>query len=149
MGALIAIGATRVYLDANIFIYWLEDDPSFGDRVAEVFGAIQRNQLQSVTSELTLAEVLVKPFADRNTARQRAYERILSAASPVQIAPIDRAVLTEAARLRAATRLPLADAIHIATAQLTGCGCFLSNDRRLANLSPLRVVSLRQLAVES
>jgi hypothetical protein len=36
--------------------------------------------------------------------------------------------LEEAARLRAPTKLKLPDAIHLATATLNGCDCFLTND---------------------
>lgn len=54
-------------------------------------------------------------------------------------------MLIEAARLRAVTNLRLPDAIHGATAILSGCQTFLTNDRRLAALPGVDVVLLSEI----
>jgi predicted nucleic acid-binding protein len=45
-----------------------------------------------------------------------------------------RDVLIEAARLRANVNIKLPDAIHAATALLTQCSTFVTNDRRFQNV---------------
>ncbi len=56
----------RVYLDTNIFIYALEGYPTFRAVLTTLFAALDRGDLVAVTSELTLAEALVKPLLDHH-----------------------------------------------------------------------------------
>jgi predicted nucleic acid-binding protein len=85
-------------------------------------------EISVVTSELTLAEVLVKPIKDQNLTAQQAYRDFLISTPVLQVVPISRAILEAAADLRATTKLKLPDAIHFATSNLSGCDSFLSND---------------------
>ena len=62
----------RIYLDTNIFIYALEGYPIFRTVLTTLFDALDRHEVSSVTSELTLAEAGVKPFLDRSLKRQAA-----------------------------------------------------------------------------
>ncbi len=66
--------------------------------------------LVAVTSELTLAEALVKPLLDRHAERQAAYLQVLQPSTSLHMAPVSRDVLLAAARLRAETGLKLPDA---------------------------------------
>lgn len=61
------------------------------------------------------------------------------------MAPVSRDVLLAAARLRAEIGLKLPDAIHVATAQLTGCDQFLTNDARVPALPGLVIRRLSDL----
>jgi predicted nucleic acid-binding protein len=70
---------------------------------------------------------------------------VLRSSSTLQVVPITREVLVTAARLRAEQGLKLPDAIHAATAQLTNCQQFLTNDTRFKNLPGLPVLLLSQL----
>ena len=104
-------------------------------------------EIVAVTSELTLAEVLVKPFQDANLPAQKAYRSFLTPTLALQIVPVDSLVLLEAARLRAVARVKLPDAIHLATANRCGCDSFLTNDIALqsalsANVKILACLSL-------
>ena len=60
--------------------------------------------------------------------------------------PITRALLIEAARLRASSRLKLPDAIHLATALQYECPVFLTNDTRIRPLPGLDVLYLSDYA---
>ena len=146
MGLVDDLSGQQIYLDANIFIYALEGYPRFATVLADLFEAIDRGDVRAVTSELTLAEVLIKPMLDGNITRQTAYERALRDAPSRRVIPIDRAVLVEAARLRATTTLRLPDAIHVATARLSGCATFVSNDHRLRSSAGMNVIVLAEIA---
>lgn len=135
----------RVYLDTNIFIYALEGYPVFRTVLTTLFEALDRGELTAVTSELTLAEVLVKPLLDRHSERQAAYLQALQPSTSLQVIPVSREVLIAAARLRVDTHLKLPDAIHAATAQLTGCDQFLTNDARIPALPGLVIRRLSDL----
>ncbi len=72
MGKLMSIiQAQRIYLDVNIFIYWLEEYLPYVQMLTELFQLIDNGQLQAVTSELTLAEALVKPIMDDDNNLQQ------------------------------------------------------------------------------
>ena len=145
MGRVTDLAGQRVYLDTNIFIYALEGHAAFASVLAELFQSIDQGELQAATSELTLAETLVKPFLDGSAERQQAYQQALQSSAGLMLVPVSRAVLVEAARLRAAHGFRLPDAIHVATARLSACATFLSNDKRLRPAG-LTVMTLAELA---
>lgn len=140
-----ALRGQRVYLDTNVFIYALEGYPEFVDGLAELFQSIDRGEIHAVTSELTLAEVLVKPFMDASHERQQAYDQVLTSSEMFTVAPVSRVVLKEAAQLRAKMGIKLPDAIHLATACLAGCQTFLTSDKRLPTVNDLVLVLLSEV----
>jgi len=62
------------------------------------------------------------------------------------VVPVSREVLIAAAHLRADANLKLPDAIHVATAQLTGCEQFLTNDTHVPTLRGFTVRLLSELS---
>jgi predicted nucleic acid-binding protein len=101
--------------------------------------------MQAVTSELTLAEVLVKPIRDGNSTARDTYDRMLRTKPFLSVLPINRDILVDAAGLRAATSLKLPDAIHAATALLRGCTTFLTNDAGFEPVPALPVFLVSKL----
>lgn len=134
-----------IYLDTNIFIYALEGYSVFRPTLTALFESLDRQELTAVTSELTLAEALVKPLLDRHTEREAAYLQVLQSSSSLLVVPVSRAVLTAAARLRAEPDLKLPDAIHVASAQLSTCSTFLTNDARIPSVPRLTIRQLSEL----
>jgi len=121
----------KVYLDANFFIYTLEAVEPWARAAGEVLKALDRGDLSAVTSELSLAECLVKPLELGRAEIADAYRSFLKDHRFLTIGPVTREILVEAARLRALSRIKLPDAIHAATALQKGCSSFLTNDDRL------------------
>lgn len=83
---------SRVYLDANVWIYALEGYTEYAVSLKTLFARIDTGEITAITSALTLAEVLVKPFADGNTALQRLYAETLQDRPSLSIVPLTRAV---------------------------------------------------------
>jgi predicted nucleic acid-binding protein len=138
VGTLSVAEATRTYLDTNALIAILEKEGALDERQRAFVNEVDAGDVEGVTSELTLAECLVKPIADRDEALVRAYLSLLGADSAfLRVAGVSRPVLLEAARIRAGTGVKLPDAIHVATAHVSGCAVFVSNDRRLASACPM------------
>ncbi|MDQ3563364.1 MAG: hypothetical protein M3436_04215 [Pseudomonadota bacterium] len=77
MGLSALPASSRVYLDANVWIYALEGYAAYAVALKTLFARIDTGEITAITSALTLAEVLVKPFADGNTALQRLYSETL------------------------------------------------------------------------
>ena len=127
-----------VYVDTQIVIYSIETQPPYWQALTPLWEAAQAGRLLLVTSELTLMETLVGPLKHGDGVLASAYEELFGS-TEVRLLPITRAVLREAARLRAgASGLRTPDALHAATAMLHGCAMFLTNDkafRRVPGLS--------------
>jgi predicted nucleic acid-binding protein len=118
----------RVYLDTNIIIYAVEGFADVAAQIRALLTAMDNAEIVVMTSELTIAEVLAKPFKDGNEPVQQADKTFLTPTPILQLAPVTRDILETAARVRATTQLKLADAIHLATAEIGGCDSFLTND---------------------
>lgn len=68
----------EVYLDTNIWIYALEGYPVFIHHLTQLFKSIDRGNLSAVTTELSVAEALVKPFQNQDLAKQTIYKELIS-----------------------------------------------------------------------
>lgn len=123
----------RVYLDANVFIAAFENPGAHGDHAWNILHSIERGELEAVTSELTLSEILVKPLERGADELAGAYERIISSEGGFEVLTVSRDILVAAARLRAARRgLRLPDAVHLASAGKADCRYFITEDEQLA-----------------
>lgn len=127
----------RLYVDTNIFIRVFEDQHSglvtlFDGQAADGFPFL-------VTSLLTQAELLVKPFREQNEELIHIYENWTTSNPNMSVAPVDAFVLHFAAILRAQYGfLKLPDAIHAATAIGYDCTHFLSADKALSKISDIQ-----------
>jgi predicted nucleic acid-binding protein len=145
VGLLDSVGTKKIYLDANVFIYALEGFPEFKGVLTELFLALDDNKVQAVTSELTLAEVLVKPLRENNFPLVVVYKQAVESGAGLSVISVGRSILIEAATLRANTKLKLPDGIHVATALQTGCKLFLTNDERIS-VNGLQTIVLGKLS---
>jgi predicted nucleic acid-binding protein len=145
MGLLTPIQGNCIYLDTNIWIHLFEDMGSFRQPLTALFNAIDAGTFMAVTSELTLAEVLVKPMQNNNIDHQNLYAEALTSTDHLSVIPIERSILIQAAQIRSQSNLKLPDAIHAATAVTHRCTTLLTNDKQLQNFSALPVILLSQL----
>lgn len=136
----------RVYLDANILIYIVEAVEPFRSQLHQLVGAMDDGRIRGVTSELTIAEVMVKPLAAQRQDAIAEYSRLFSTASPLELIAVRRDVLEKSAALRATTGGKLADAIHIATAELSNCTALLSADIGMKTPPEITLVSPAEVA---
>lgn len=147
MGQLTSQLGQRVYLDTNIIIYAVEGYETYAELIKSLLGAMTEREVIAVTSDLTLAEVLVKPKRDGNSKVEQAYRRFLYPTEVLQNSSITREILETAAGIRASSSLKLPDAIHFASAIKHNCDSFLTNDERFENLTGLKVVMLPKLSI--
>lgn len=145
---MVAITGKRVYLDANALIGYAEDHPIFGPILEAVFKSLLNDSVELVTSELTVAEVLVAPLRDKNDGLVRAYEEITQSRRNFHLVPVSLAILKQSARLRSELGLKLPDAIHVATAVSSSCHIFLSEDTRLKVPPTLTICRIADLPAE-
>jgi predicted nucleic acid-binding protein len=134
-----------VYLDSNVFIYAVEGFEKYAALCSIILDSIEEMRTHAITSELTLAEVLVLPLKEGNGTAVAKYEGLIKSQYDLKLIPISRDILREAARLRASTGIKIPDAIHVATALAHGAEFIFTADRGLRAPAPLRVVTLDEL----
>ncbi|NET61651.1 MAG: PIN domain-containing protein [Symploca sp. SIO2E6] len=142
MGELNLPESSLVYLDTQIIIYSVEKHPTYWSLLQPMWQHSARSDIQLMSSELALLETLVAPLKMDDVVLVKAYERLLLS-TEIQLMPITRAILKEAAQMRFQTSFKTPDAIHAATAIAHSCSIFLTNDygfRRVSNF-PLVVLT--------
>ncbi|MDE1158408.1 MAG: PIN domain-containing protein [Neorhizobium sp.] len=127
-----------VYVDTNIFIYLIDGTPSFRQRAKDELATIQ--QVGSlVSSEITLGECLRGALQMTNMESAATYTQMLENAQVITLVPVTLSLIKRAAVLGAELNLKLVDAIHVATAEASGCAEFLTNDRRIRTPTPIAI----------
>ena len=121
----------RIFFDTNLFIYLLENDGELGARVSDIVQLMSERQDELLTSTLTLAEVLVKPFATGDQAWADQYEKLLSTPG-LSMLSFDRGAARIYARLRQDKSIKPPDAIQLSCAANAKCDLFITNDDRLS-----------------
>lgn len=116
----------RVYLDACIVIYLIENAAPFSERVRQFLA--RNSDAHLCVSPLVRMEVIVKPLRESATALVSDYEDFLAAQHWLAI---DDSIFNRALYLRALHGLKTPDALHLATALHHGCDEFWTNDDRL------------------
>lgn len=149
MGQVAWQSGQRIYRDANLFIYAVEQVDPFAPRVGALFQAADQGEIVLVTSLLTLAETLVMPYRRADDVLVATYRELFTWPPPgLYVAPLSVQVLEHAARLRATvSSLRLPDAIHLATASSEGCDLVVTNDRRLKTIKGINIIILAETRV--
>jgi predicted nucleic acid-binding protein len=133
--------ASRIYVDTNIWIYFIEGHPDFAGPVHQLFLQAEAAGATLVTNEITMAECLYKPAKEANADALDAYERLF-ASGEIELMPLDGALARRAALTGGALGLKLIDAIHYLGALESGCDVFVTADAQFRSGPQMRVVAL-------
>ncbi|TWB17170.1 putative nucleic acid-binding protein [Nitrospirillum amazonense] len=123
--------ARRLYVDANIIIYFFKAGGVLQQKAIEAFSYAQANRIPLITSELTVAECLFGPHKAGNQALVEGYRQLFHELGIFQLVPIKLQTIEAAARLGAHHQIKLMDALHVATAIEAGCDSLLTNDLKI------------------
>ena len=132
----------KVYFDTNIFIYVLNNTAGFAAPSLMLLEACAARQIVGVTGDVTLAELLVRPLQVSDAAAVAAVKELLVDDGAVELVRHDRAAFERAAQHRARHGLKMVDALQLATAQLAGACCLISNDRHFPQLPDIECLCL-------
>ena len=144
--------ASRIALDTSIFIYYIEKNKTYFDLLKTIFEKSKQsnNSIKIVTSTITLIEVLTKPFFEKQEDLANKYKNILLASEGIYILELNNDIAELAAKLKSKySFLKTPDAIQIATSIYTNADLFLSNDKKLENISETKVVILDNLLIRN
>jgi predicted nucleic acid-binding protein len=135
-------GHARIALDSNVLIYLFEGSGPLADKSAALLDAIADGQAEAVLATLALAEICSVPAAAGDPALVERYADELGSLENTRLVPLSADIAVDAAALRGASSLSLADAIHLASARHAGATAFVTADRRIRSSPQLKVLYL-------
>ena len=129
-------------LDTAPFIYYIEDVTPYADLLDPVYTLLESHTLRAITSTVTFAEILTKPFIDKNFSLADEIKFTLKSFSSLSVSLIDEKLAEAAALIRARYMIRLPDALQVAAAIQGEATLFLTNDKRVKRLDALQVLVL-------
>jgi predicted nucleic acid-binding protein len=136
----------RVLIDTSVWIHHFEQNSTFGEAAGRVIEELEAGGFRGIASELTLLEIIVKPLQLGRQDAADDYETLLSYFPNLELVSISRAVLLDAAALRARYRLRTPDAIQLATAFSSGATLAITNDGAWAQIPGIETLLLTDLS---
>jgi len=132
------------FLDTNIFIYLIEENPSYLNQVYKLLEFLEKNKYEIVTSTLTLGEILTKPYKDN---RMDLVKRYKSFFSEMKLIELNSEIASLFAKVRADYKIKTPDAVQLASAVYAKANLFVTNDDRLSRFESeeCRVVLLGEV----
>jgi len=125
-------GIKRLFIDANIIIYFLESRESeFTHTVQKIFTYCIKNNIEICSSELSIWECLFWVYK-YETGIENIYMEYFSDRSVISLFPIEQTYFYEAAKL-GVKNTNLFDAIHLITAWDNDGDVFLTNDKKMTS----------------
>ncbi len=118
-----------VFLDTSAFIYLVEHHPRYSPFCETLFDRIEAGKTRAATSTLSLLEVLVQPYRQRNEELVMKFYALLTSYPHLTWLSMTLNVADYAAKLRAEYRLKTPDSIQAASAITCSATGFICNDR--------------------
>ncbi|HET7841773.1 MAG TPA: PIN domain-containing protein [Terriglobia bacterium] len=115
-------------MDTSIFIYQLEANDRYLALTDYIFAWIERPGSKAVTSTVTMTELLVQPYRDRDEQRVDEIYGLLATYPNLEWVPPNLEISDLAARMRALYRMRTPDAIQAATAAHAHTTALITND---------------------
>ena len=120
---------SKVFIDTAPLIYYLEQSPQYYKKIRKFFGECCEYDTQIVTSAITVEEYCVFPFRNNKLELIQNFDKFLEDME-FDLVDVDDSIAKKAAQIRAMYRdFKAMDALQLATACLTGCDLFLTNDK--------------------
>lgn len=142
------IGFKKVFVDTAPFIYFIEKDsnnPQYYEKVKAFFKYGYDNDKRSVSSVITMEEYFVFPYRNKAYSLIDMFNRLV-ATTDMEIVEINQEIAKKAAQIRAEYKgFKAMDALQLATACLSGCDLFLTNDKQLKQFKEIKCITVEEL----
>ena len=126
-----ALIGKRVYIDANVFIFFLDGTPRLREPAAAVLAAARAGAFQAFTGHAAVAEVMVGPYRLGDPMVIRGARDFFRQPRFVTLVDHPPETFDDAAMLRGTLDMPFIDALHLATAAAHGCDVVITHDARM------------------
>jgi len=130
-----------VYIDTNIFVYFIEFNEDFSKKAISVFEHIQSDDARIITSMLTQGECLYKPYKNNEKSVIDAYINLFNGEEIENIQVVDE-IIRQSAMYGGKLNLKLIDSIHYFSAINAECLYFITNDTQFKSTPEMQVLYL-------
>ena len=121
----------RVFVDTATIIYYLENSSLYMDFIKKLFAKCIEEDIQVVTSAITVEEYLVFPYSSGQMELVDNFKRFIEYMN-IEVVDIDSVIAEQGAKIRGRYKnFKAMDALQIATAVVSGCDMFFTNDKQL------------------
>ena len=135
----------RVYIDTNIFIYFLDGQEPFLSMVYPFLEALINGEIIGYTGDAVIAETMVQPYKLGNIAMIEQFKAFFAQDDFLTILPHDDKAFDLAAKLSGTKGMKLVDSLHMATALQAGCDYLITHDKGIKPVDGIRIVQLSTL----
>ena len=136
----------KVAIDTMIFIYAFEEHPAYASLLRTFFAALEKGEMEAVTSTVTITECLTQPYRKKDFSLAAQYMVLFRNFPHLSVVPVTDDIAERAAFLRAHQNLRTPDALQLATAIISGSNFFLTNDESLSFISNIPILILDRLS---
>ena len=136
----------RFGVDTAIWISLFERNPRFERTLSGLLAGVIRGEALAVVSTLAILEVLTGAYRRRDEALAEKYRELFLNTAGVVVVPVDSVIASEGARIRVRYNVATPDALHLATALVSGAPTFLTTDRRLSRVREIDVKVVKPVA---
>ena len=133
----------RIYIDANVFIYFLEKSSVYFAVVAELLSACAQHHVFAFTGDAAIAEVMAGIYRQDKPALTNQCKAFFGNSQFLSVVNHDAKVFDLAALLVAKQRFKLIDSLHLATALQHSCKALITNDAGMVSVDGLEVLHLQ------
>jgi predicted nucleic acid-binding protein len=137
-----SLAGRRVYIDANVFIYFLDQLTTHADAATAILEDAAAGRFAAVTGQAVVAEVMVGPYRQGDPLVIRKVKEFFASAVWLDVVDHPAQAFDDAALLRATSGMPFIDALHVSTASLSRCDVVLTQDARMKPGLGVDVVTL-------
>lgn len=134
----------RAFWDTNILIYWIEGASAWRDSIAALRDWQVKEEIQTVTSALSLGEILVHPERKGRGDIARDYSGLIRAMGCLGFGPDEAEIFANIRARYPNVRPP--DAIQLACAARARVEWFVTNDARLGGVTVAGIGRILDLA---
>ena len=135
-----------VYIDANIFIYFLDGQEPFLPKVTPFLEAVMDGDIIGFTGDAVVAEVMVHPYKFGNLATIERFKAFFAQEDFLTILSHDEGAFDLASQLAGKKGMKLVDSLHMATALRAGCAYVLTHDNGMKSVDGIRIIQLSTIA---
>ena len=135
----------KVFFDTAPFIYFLENDGDFKAKAKKLISDCEKADF--VTSTVTVSEYLTGAFKNEDEQNVSDFKNTI-VDYDFEVIPIDWDIAEEAARIRAKySGFKMMDSLQLASAKVSGCDAFISNDLQLKQYSDVKVLIVDEVKI--
>ncbi len=133
----------KVFLDTSPVVYYLECNELYYLNMKKFWK--EYGECDYVTSAVTVTEYLTYPYQQNNLKLINAFYAFVNGMD-IEIKSIDKTIADKAAQIRAEYKFfKTMDALQLATACLSRCDLFLTNDKQLKQFKEIKCITVDEL----